>query len=135
MEQKLSKHYYSNENKLFKEIVLEFCGNYSSSLQKDIETFIGFFYKECQKEKRIFDLNKQIQLNKLTLSHVIKIQEQLDILKFKKELGIKEATSLLYFLEQFCKFLTQKDVAKLYYILPKKKNNYKKQRKNKLISY
>ncbi|WP_391204414.1 tyrosine-type recombinase/integrase [Psychrobacillus sp. L4] len=121
MEQKLSKHYYSNENKLFKEIVVEFCGNYPSSLQKDIEKFIDIFYKECQKEKRIFDLNKQIQLNKLTLSHVIKIQEQLDILKLKKELGIKEAPSLLYFLEQFCKFLTQKDIAKLYYILPKKK--------------
>ncbi len=122
MEHKVSKldSSYNVEDHSFRQIIEEFRKKFSSNTQKDIEKFVDFFYKECQKESLLFGSNNQIQLYKLKLSHAMKIQNQVDLLKNKNQLEIKEATSHLYFLDQFCKFLTQKEVTKLYYILPKK---------------
>lgn len=128
MEHKVSKHDYSynGEDQSFREIIEEFRRNYSSTKQKDIQKFVDLFYKECQKENLLFNSNDHIQLSKLKLSHVMKIQKQVDVLKSMNQLDIEEATSRLYFLDQFCKFLTQKDITKLYYILPKKRSISKK---------
>ncbi|MEK5146748.1 site-specific integrase [Psychrobacillus sp. FSL K6-4615] len=127
MEHKVTKHGSSNnEEDQSREIIEEFRRRFSSTKQKDIEKFVDFFYKECQKDSFLFCSNNDIQLNKLNLSHAMKIQEQVEALKSMNQLDIKEATSYLYFLDRFCKFLTQKEVAKIYYILPIKQKNSKK---------
>lgn len=128
MEYKVSKHdsSFNAEDQLFREIIEEFRRNYSSTKQKDIEKFVVFFYKECQKEHLLFGSNNKIQLNKLKLSHAMKIQKQVDVLKSMNQLEIEEASSHLYFLDQFCKFLTLKEVTKIYYIIPKKRRISKK---------
>lgn len=127
MEHKVTKHGSSNnEEDQSREIIEEFRRRFSSTKQKDIEKFVDFFYKECQKDSFLFSSNNDIQLNKLNLSHAMKIQEQVEALKSMNQLDIKEATSYLYFLDRFCKFLTQKEVAKIYYILPIKQRNSKK---------
>ena len=125
MEHKISQYSssYNGESQLFKELIEEFIGNYSSTKQDEAEKFLDFFYKECQKNNLLFCPHKQIQLYMLKLSHVMKIQEQVILMN---QLEIKDSTSHLNFLYQFCMFLNQKEVTKIYYILPKKHRISKK---------
>ncbi|WP_342541909.1 site-specific integrase [Paenisporosarcina sp. FSL H8-0542] len=99
----------------------EFINLQSKANQENSEKFILFFYKECQKEKEIFEnQTNTVHFSKLEIKHMLKIQAQIELLIKHNQLEKIEALIFLDYLTKFCKFLTKKDIAKIYYKKPQK---------------
>lgn len=130
MEQKIT--FLSYCDNMFISLIEEFSIENKSITKDQITLFSNFFYQECQKEKDLFPSKKTtIQLKKLKMIHILKIQEQVELLLKKGELEKSEATLILNYLSKFCRFLTNKEIAKIYYKPPASSKNYAKKSKNK----
>ncbi|MFJ7932945.1 tyrosine-type recombinase/integrase [Sporosarcina sp. NPDC096371] len=124
-----SVHFY---DKPFRKVIEEFLKENHLSEQNEIEPLVEFFYKEFLKEKDLFPKNKNINLKKLQINHVLKIQDQVEFLTTNNHLEKSNAASILIFLDALCRYLTKKEITKIYYRTPqtvkkpqrKIRNNY-----------
>jgi len=109
----------------FRKLIEEFLHLHPLSKQSSFELFIDFFYKECRKDKALYS-KKNIQLDKLKMKHIIKIQDCIqNLIKDSEGAQSTVASSYLNSLGELCKFLTKKELIKIYYRVPKARKNPK----------
>ncbi|MFF5818067.1 tyrosine-type recombinase/integrase [Lysinibacillus capsici] len=129
----LNKAVPSFDDFTFRAIIEEFSLKNKSIAKNEIELFSNFFYRECQKEKDLFEPKKtSIQLKNLKMNHVLKIQEHVENLLNVGELDKSEVILILNLLSKFCRFLTNKEITKIYYRPPSSSKNIIRNSKSKL---
>lgn len=107
----------------FKKIIGDFLLDFPPLCKNETEQVLDFFYRECQKEKELFRKGKGIQLDKINLKHVLKIQKQVEHLTDIGDLKKQDGTTMQTFLLNFCTFLTKKEITRIYYRPTKSKRN------------
>jgi|GEM_PF-6043993 len=88
------------------------------------EYFTHEVYMVLKKEKDLFpQKNAGIQMGKLELIHILKIQKHVHLLVTKNELENAKGLLILKYLKKFCNFLRNKEITNLYYVPPKNSQN------------
>lgn len=114
----------------FKKLVDEFLVEKPTTVKIKYAEALNIFYNVLKNESDIFPKkNSTLQINKLHLGHILKIQIYIETLGKKPDKKI-----LLIYLNDFCEFLTKNNIAKIFYKLPNKQDARPKKENNHSIT-
>ncbi|MFD2443761.1 tyrosine-type recombinase/integrase [Bacillus sp. CGMCC 1.16607] len=129
-----SSHLFINDLS-FKKIVDEFIKTISTYKKTKYEEVLNIFYSILKNESNIFSRKDcTLQINKLQLEHLLKIQDYIEALVDNADMDKQNAKTILNYLNDFCKFLTKNKKAKIYYKVPIKQVTQPKNEKKHSIT-